>query len=488
MKTNTQHSTGEWSGTWQRQGRVSEYMPAVQVGWVSLLQLACIKPLKKEVFKATFALIAILGSATSAAFDPSKMPEGLYYNGTNSFAQLWTPLFLAQQGQLIDPFVLAKSHGLSSLSGRGKTLMLKAVTPFLYGGCATETRLRSIPAVVAEVPTVAVQGFGGKGCQHEQDDAFSFYRVDRSLRGSNPFPTLYLDQRVPGVGPMWIYGVPGMLVGQNVPVAAHPEAAIGARPAPVNGVATRMDFVPLPVIGPHLIDIALAEKKPLPKYPVSVLEAAHRSTDVVVTPELLQQVQSMLQERLWQRYYPRLAQALDGKLGGIARSYFELGLIQGVDLDNQRSYDYIGVARVGAITKAGPWRWVDVVYCWRKKDDSFSVIATSEEALYEPEHRFFSEKSPSLWAPSLLVSGFSDFDKDKQLEVILSLLRPYGTVAQKTGDTRSEPLTLRQNFLYVWSKSSESTLVWTPAYRTVVHEESFVEFEPKSVTVSRFGE
>lgn len=316
----------------------------------------------------------------------------------------------------------------------------------------------------------------------------SFYRVARDRRGDNPFPTFFLDQGVRGVGLRWLYGVPGKLVGKDVPVIGLSEADIGDRPAPVNGVVSRLHFVPLPVIEPDLLEMALADKKPLPKYPVSVLEAAHRGNDVVVTPELLRQAQATIQERLWAKYHPRLEKAIGNKFGGIAKSYFELGLIQGVDLDNRRSFDYVGVARIGAITRAGPWRWVDVVYCWRKKDDSLSVLATSEDALYNEEHRFFSEKFPSLWAPSLLVSGFSDFDKDKQLEVILSLLRPVGTAARVHGDTGSEPIHLRQSFLYVWDKTASSALTWREAYRTVEHEESFVPVDPALVHIVRFGE
>jgi hypothetical protein len=338
------------------------------------------------------------------------------------------------------------------------------------------------------VPAVVVANFLGKDCQRQQDNAFSFYRLPRDQRGDNPFPTLYINQPDHGMGLMWAYGVPGMLVGRSLPINAYTEKDIGARPDPVNGVVSRMNFIPLPVIEPDLLDIALAEKRPLPKYPVSLAEAGHRGDKVVVTPELLGQVQTLAKARLWDRYFPRLVEALDGKFGGITKSYFELGLVQGVDLDNQRSFDYVGVARIGAVTKAVPWRWVDVAYCWRKKDDSLTVIATSEDALYKPEHRFFSEKFPSLWAPSLLVSGFSDFDKDKQLEVILSLLRPVGTATPIRGDAHSEPITLRQNFLYVWSKATDSPFVWQAAYHTVEHEESLVALDPANVSIARFGE
>jgi hypothetical protein len=422
------------------------------------------------------------------AFDPGRVADGLYYNGTNNPDQLWTPFILARQGQLIDPFVFAQKNGIKALEGRGKTTMLNAVTPFLYGGCNMDTRLFSIPTLVADVATVSVASFVGKDCQYEQDNAFSFYRVPRDQRGDNPFPTLYINQPDRGMGLLWSYGVPGMLVGQSLPVNAYTEGDIGARPGPVNGVVSRMHLIPLPVIEPNLTDIALAEKKPLPKYPVSLAEAVHRGDKVVVSPELLRQVQTLLKARLWDSYYPRLAKVLEGKFGGITESYFELGLIQGVDLDNQRSFDYVGVARIGAVTKAGPWRWVDVVYCWRKKDDSLSILATSEDALYKEEHRFFSEKFPSLWAPSLLVSGFSDFDKDKQLEVILSLLRPVGISHLVRGDTREMHLTLRQNFLYVWDKTATTPLAWHETYRTVEHEERTLWLDPAKVNIVRFGE
>ena len=437
---------------------------------------------------ALCGLVVGLLALPTWAFEAAKVADGLYYNGTNSFAQLWTPLFLAQQGKLLDPFVIAKGKGVQGLMGRGKTQVLNAVTPFLYGGCETQVLLSTVRPLVADVPTVAVSNFLGNDCQRQQDNAMSFYRVARDRRGDNPFPTFFLDQGVRGVGLRWLYGVPGKLVGKDVPVIGLSEADIGDRPAPVNGVVSRLHFVPLPVIEPDLLEMALADKKPLPKYPVSVLEAAHRGNDVVVTPELLRQAQATIQERLWAKYHPRLEKAIGNKFGGIAKSYFELGLIQGVDLDNRRSFDYVGVARIGAITRAGPWRWVDVVYCWRKKDDSLSVIATSEDALYQPEHGFFSETVPSTWAPTLVVSGFSDFDKDKQLEVIVSLLRPYGTAAQTIGDTRSEPITLRQSTLYVWNSTSTSALAWQEAFRTAMHEESFVEFDPKNVIITRFGQ
>jgi hypothetical protein len=439
------------------------------------------------LFRA-FSALWLATSSTAWAFDASRVPDGLYYNGTNVDEQLWTPLILARQGQLIDPFVFAQKNGVKALEGRGQTTMLYAVTPFLYGGCATQTRLFSNPPFIADVPTVFVATFVGKDCKRQQDIAFENYKLPRDQRGDNPFPTFYIDHFDPRLGMVWSYGVPGQLVGKRIPVNAYTESDIGAQPWPVNGVVSRMSFIPLPVIEPDLVDIALADKKPLPKYPVSLNEAVHRGDTVKVTPELLSQAKATVKDRLWDRYYPRLIQALQGKFGGIKKSYFELGLIQGVDLDNQTSFDYVGVARIGVITEVGPWRWVDVIYCWRKTDDSFSVIATSEDALYKDVHLFFSEKSPSLWAPSLVISGISDFDKDKQLEVIASLIRPVASIVQIRGAPRSDPVYLRQNVLYAWEKTSTGALTWRDVYRTAEHEARSIWGDPAKIRIDRFGE
>jgi hypothetical protein len=453
------------------------------------LEEICVKFKQKSILLLrALSALWLAAASTAWAFDATKVPDGLYYNGTNVDEQLWTPLILARQGQLIDPFVFAQKNGVKALEGRGQTTMLYAVTPFLYGGCATQTRLLSNPPLTADVSTVYVTAFAGKDCPNHQETAFENYRLSRDQRGSNPFPTFYIDHFDPRLGMVWSYGVPGHLVGKRIPVNAYTESDIGAKPWPVNGVVSRMSFIPLPVIEPDLVDIALAEKKPLPKYPVSVLEAAHRSTDVVVAPELLRQAQAMVKDRLWDRYYPRLARVLQGKFGGIKKSYFELGLIQGVDLDNHTSFDYVGVARIGVVTEAGPWRWVDVIYCWRKKDDSFSVIATSENALYKDTNLFFSEKSPSLWAPSLVISGVSDFDKDKQLEVVASLIRPVANIVQVQGAPSSSPLDLRQNFLYAWEKTGTGPLTWREVYRTVEHEARFIWADPAKVRIDRFGQ
>jgi hypothetical protein len=453
----------------------------------NIVEDICVKSKSILLLRAISALW-FAASSTVWAFDATKVPDGLYYNGTNVDEQLWTPLILARQGQLIDPFVFAQKNGIKALEGRGQTTMLKARTAFLYMACATQARLLSNPPLIADVSTVYVAAFLGKDCQRQQDTAFENYRRSIDQRGDNPFPTFYINQSNHGMGLIWSYGVPGELVGKRIPINAYTESDIGAKPWPVNGVVSRMSFIPLPVIEPDLVDIALAEKKPLPKYPVSLSEAVHRGDKVTVPSELLGQAQIMIKDRLWDRYYPRLAQTLQAKFGGIKKSYFELGLIQGVDLDNQASFDYVGVARIGAVTEAGPWRWVDVIYCWRKKDDSFSVIATSEDALYKDAHLFFSEKFPSLWAPSLVISGVSDFDKDKQLEVIASLIRPVASVVQVRGAPGSVPLSFRQNILYAWEKIGTDPLTWREVHRTVEHEARVIWTDPAKVRIDRFGQ
>lgn len=443
---------------------------------------------KSDLLLRTFSVLWFAASSTVWAFDPTKVPDGLYYNGTNVDEQLWTPLMLAREGLLIDPFVFAQKNGVKALEGSGQTTMLNAVTPFLYGGCTTQTRLLSNPPLVADVSTPYVANFVGKDCQRQRDIAFENYRRSVDQRGDNPFPTFYINQPDHGMGLIWSYSVPGQLVGKNIPVNAYTESDIGAKPWPVNGVVSRMSFIPLPVIEPDLIDIALAEKKPLPKYPVPLSEVVHRGDKVTVSSELLNQAQAAIKDRLWDLYYPRLAQALQGKFGGIRRSYFELGLIQGVDLDNKTSFDYAGVARIGVVTQAGPSRWVDVIYCWRPKDNSFSVIATSEDALYKDEHLFFSEKFSSLWSPSLVISGFSDFDKDKQLEFVISQIRPVASIVQLKGGPASNALNLRQSYLYTWSKSDAGGLNWHEVYRTVIHEARSVWEDPANVRIDLFGQ
>ena len=146
----------------------------------------------KPLLFAQIALASWLATCCPAwAFDASKVADGLYYNGTNVDDQLWTPLMLVRQGQLMDPFAFVRKNGVKALEGRGQTSMLEAVTPFLYGGCTTQAKLVSKPSLVAQVPTVYVSAFDGKGCPLQQRVAFENYRLPRDRRHDNPFPTLY---------------------------------------------------------------------------------------------------------------------------------------------------------------------------------------------------------------------------------------------------------------------------------------------------------
>ena len=89
------------------------------------------------------------------------------------------------------------------------------------------------------------------------------------------------------------------------------------------------------MIEPNLTDIALAEKKYLPKYPVSVLEATHRNYGCCGNAERLNQIQTLVKAVCGIATIRASPKALEGKFGGNT-CYFELGLVQGVDLDNQR--------------------------------------------------------------------------------------------------------------------------------------------------------
>src|SRR3982750_4549137 len=72
-------------------------------------------------FLSVLSVFLLVTASSALAFDAAKVPDGLYYNGTNVDQQLWTPLVLARQGQLIDPFVFAEKNGVKALEGRGQT-------------------------------------------------------------------------------------------------------------------------------------------------------------------------------------------------------------------------------------------------------------------------------------------------------------------------------------------------------------------------------
>jgi hypothetical protein len=210
---------------------------------------------------------------------------------------------------------------------------------------------------------------------------------------------------------------------------------------------------------------------------------------------LLKTTAAFVKEQLVPRYTPALNAALAKRFGGITEHLFELGLIQGIDLDNSGGFDYVGVARIGAVTKAGPVRWVDVVWCWRsglgQVATALTVLRTSEPELYDPANRYFSGTRPSYWSPHLVVSAIADFDKDKRLEIVTALVRPVGLandVPPTPGGSRE--LWLRDSAIHTWEPDPSETRrgQWQEVYRTQVHEARGEYLNPKKITVERFGE
>lgn len=440
------------------------------------------------------SILSLACAFPAQAFDESKVANGLYYNGTDINQQIWTPLILAQDGKLIDPLLYAQSNGLKALEGQGRTTYLHANTTFLYGGCRTDTKLLSVQPLIAKVPTVYVADFVGKDCDRIQTIVLDNFHVPRDQQGDNPMPTLFVKPLRPEALPLWVYGVPGILVGKNVPIRAWSQSELGGTPETINGVISRSHFVTLPVLEPDETRIARLEKRPRSKYDVNLVEAVHRGNRVVVDPKLHQTTTAFLKEKLWPRYYPKLKAALAQRFGGIGESYFELGLMQGVDIDNTRAFDYVGVARIGIVTKAGPWRWVDVVWCWRsglgQSDEALQVLRTSEDALYEPANNYFSSKNPAIWSPNLVVSGFADFDKDKRMEVISTLVRPIGMAYDKVGAASGYDLWLRDSAIHAWQPEEADARkgTWQTVFKSAVHEERIVTLNPEQININLFGE
>ena len=157
----------------------------------------------------------------------------------------------------------------------------------------------------------------------------------------------------------------------------------------------------------------------------------------------------------------------------------------------------VGVSRFGVETQAGPWRWVDVVWCWRSQagtgPDALRVLRTSEPELYAAENGYFSETNPSFWPPSLVVSGFADLDRDKRMEVISSLLRPYGRAlldggaAAADGEEQTEEIWLRDSAIHAWTPDATPAGQWAEVYRTVTHEARMRELNPGKFQLQRYG-
>jgi hypothetical protein len=442
-----------------------------------------------SAFLARLLLLACFGVSSVHAFDPSKVPDGLYYNGSDINLQLWTPLVLAKDGKLIDPFVYAQQSGVKALEGFGNTKTMLARGAFIYRMCAIdEVRLGQSRRLAADHDTYFVSQFVGKDCGRKHEWAMENFLPPPARKNDNPFPTFFLNQTSSALLPtQWIYGAPGALIGERVPIRTWSEVELGGRPPVINGSVTRMFFLPLPVIEPNLYQIALETKIRIPEYPVSVVEASHRAARVVLNRQLYLDLHQKLRDRLMPRYLPRLQQAIGNKFGGVLRTEFELGAVQGVDIDNQTSFDYAGVVRISAYTRDGQHRWVDVVYCWRKGDDSLQVIATSEDALYDPRNGFFSERNPFMNSPTLILSGFMDLDKDKKMEVVTVLSTPVGFLVRGRNEPVEEPLAMRRSAVYAWSRTSAG-IAWREVFRTVEHEERETFADPAQVTIRRLGQ
>lgn len=420
----------------------------------------------------------------------------MYYNGTTVPDQLWTPLLLAEEGELIDPMLRARTQGLVGLQGKGKTNYLTVNTAFLLRVCDTKVKLGQVEPLLANMPTVFVAEFDSGDCASEQRTLLANFTAPSEQRANNPMPTLVQTRSSPESTGGWFYGVPGQLAGRHSAIVARSEQELGGRPQPIAGAVSRLAFVPLPIVEVDFKEIAFREKwVPQPKYPVSLLEAVHRGNHLALDEKRWRDAHAFVKAQLWPRHYPALLAALGSRFGGVEESYFELGLIQGIDIDNSGAFDFVGVARVGVVTKAGPWRWVDVVWSWRtalgSSEAALTVLRTSEAELYAPQNHYFSEVNPSLWAPDLVVSAFADFDKDKRMEVVTSLIRPVALAYQKhAGSGSTTELSLRDSAIHAWEPGEEkgATGRWIEVFKTVAHEARRLRLDPREIAVHRFGE
>jgi hypothetical protein len=428
--------------------------------------------------------------APAWAFDPKAVPDGLVYNGTLIPDQLWTPLVLVEGGQLRDPFLEVKQRGLERLRGEGKTSYLKATSAFLMG-CPTDASLMAVAPIIATFPTPFVYEFAGYACPDQLESALRTLIAPPSERGNNSFPT-YLVAPSRDQPPTWVYGVPGMLTGGLTPVMPRTREELGAQPAPVAGVVSRVHFVPLPVVSINYLRLSAEGKRPLRTFGASLGEVFHRGQELAVSDDLLAKIRPWIETQLKPRYLPRLEAALAGRFGGVARRYVELGLVQGIDVDNSKAYDYVGVIRFGLDTKAGPARWLDVLWCWRSGagdgPDALRVLRTSEEALYAAENGYFSELNPADVAPTLVVSGFADLDMDKRMEVISALLRPAAQAVPRSGmPGETQTLWLRDSAIHAWEPDGSAAGRWQEVYRTVPHEARMLSMEAKDYRIQWFG-
>lgn len=439
---------------------------------------------------ALLCAASCLAPAPALAFDPKAVPDGLVYNGTLIPDQLWTPLVLVENGEMRDPFLEVKQGGLDRLRGEGKTSYLMARSAFLMG-CSTDASLASVVPIIATVPTPFVYEFAGNACPNQLESALHSLVAPPGERGSNSFPTYlavpWRDQPV-----TWVFSVPGMLAGGLTPVVPRTREELGAQPVPVAGVVSRVHFVPLPIVSINYLRLSAEGKRPKRTFGANLGEVFHRSHELALSDALLTKIRPLIEAQLKPRYLPRLEAALAGRFGGVARRYVELGLVQGIDVDNSKAYDYVGVIRFGLETKAGPERWVDVLWCWRSGagdgPDSLRVLRTSEEALYAAENRYFSEQHPADRAPTLVLSGFADLDMDKRMEIISALVRPAALAVPRSGmPGETQTLWLRDSAIHAWEPDGSAAGRWQEVYRTVPHEARMLSMQAKDYRILWFG-
>lgn len=442
-------------------------------------------------------LVALSTPLLALAFDPSRLHDGLYYNGSNIDDPLWTPLLLVRNGEMKDPFLEVARVGVTGMSGPGITERLQATTPSLMAGCWLATELGVSTRLLAPVDTAFVVRTQGESCLRRHAIAFANFSPDARHKSSDQFPRFLLRAEGPGKGAdTWLIGVPGLLIGTPSAYLPMPREVL-ARTPEVNGVVSRISFATQPLIEPDGAELDIGNSgKPRNGYQVNLEEASHRTSDTAIKPNDLTQVRAAVNAAGIEPYRSKLRAALRGKFGGIAREFVEFGLIQAIDIDNTRSFDYVGQVRIGAITRAGPWRWIDVVWTWRKAlggaSGALQVLQTSEPELFDPARRYFSETRPSPWAPTLAVSSIADLDKDKLLEIITTIQSPVAMAYAKPTSQASAgiPIDFRQSVIHAWTPDDTDRRrgTWKEVWKTSVHEARRIQINAAEVSIEKFGE
>lgn len=456
-------------------------------------------PTSKVQFKRSARPLALtiglaIAAASTQAFDATAVPAGLYYHATNDPHQLWAPLVLSEGGRLIDPLARFKVAGLAGLEGLGKTSYLQANTAFLNSLCDLSVSLATTDSVLGLSATVFVEDIGRSICIYRNKALISELSLAPKQRQPDAVPTLLFAQDSPRfMG--WIYGMQGLLIDKRrTPYPQQPDE-LGGEPNTIAGVVSGLGFLPQPIIEPNAHRIANLRRGVGPSaQPIPILwdDLIHRTTKLALTQARYDDVVDFVTVQLEPQVRPRLLGALGKAFGGVRRPYFEIGHVQGVDIDNTRAFDYAGIARIGVELMSGHRRWIDVAWVWRsdqgKVGEALQILRTSEEALLDKDRRFFSEINPSVAAPALSISAFADFDKDRRLEVVTSLTIPVGVARQSVQPEFQEPLAITQSVIHAWiPATAEKRGLWQEVHRTSPYEPRKVFLDPGATTVELFG-